>query len=539
MEVSRRNMAAPKSTNTTTAPFDDDIDFIMTSHDHNISRKAKSDRELLNYKRFKTGVYLLETMCFGIVFCMLGTTLPDLLHRISIDNEQYGMLKIIENVIASVFGLTAGILADRYQHRSDLIVAMALLILGLSQISLAWCQNQYTALVLMTLMNCSGFTAGTTGTGYVIAMWGQKAKVAVHMMYLGFPLGCTIGPLLAEPFISERNKNDHRKHECNGNVTNSNEDAMNLSSKLMNNSSPCVGSSNDIESSIEIPYGISGGILVLLAMIFMLFHLNVFKMPETFELQRKPHTSLRDTFNPKLWNPDHPRIAVTVYVLIVLFYCLLNAVEDPLTNLFLFTNAVKGKYKFQSSEAAYLDTSFKASMLVGRLVIIPISFFCSIKVMLFAELILSLAMSICLATLGNEEKVYFWLFLCLLNFALAPLWPGVFAWANRYVVLYTSMIALCDVFIRLSDGLFSWIVGYIIDNHHPSYMWTLLSGCFGVMLLLFTVAHLISSSVGERFGAQTELVTTVDENELLGNEFSDDDENAILLDSQMPLDVTC
>ena len=238
------------------------------------------------------------------------------------------------------------------------------------------------------------------------------------------------------------------------------------------------------------------------AFLFYLLYFDVIKRPSNFALQSKDKKSIRDVCDPRSCAGGRAGFGVTMIGMFFLYYALLVACEGVILNTFLFTYAVEGPFKFSNQEADRLDIAFKSSLLVGRLLILPFAHRVKVQILLFVELFGAFVASIGLATWGTQEPMYLWIFACLYNAVSGPAWPGGYAWFDRYVILYTIIISLSDIFTQTSAGVTSWLVGYIMDSDNPNNVLSLLSLLTGGLLTLLAIGQVIAYGFGDRFSVK-------------------------------------
>ena len=311
-----------------------------------------------------------------------------------------------------------------------------------------------------------------------------------------------LGPVIAGPFLSDN------QHAYDGSPGSSCANTTGNCTYLLNSTSAMEGdvSANTAaeetrkpKSSIEVPYAIGAICLCITSFLFFLLYFDVIKRPPGFSLQRKAKNSIRDVCNPGSCANGQTGFGVALIVMFFLYYALIVASKSVLLDMFLFTYAVEGPFKFSNQQANRLDIAFKASQLVGRLLVLPLASRVKIQILLLVEVTGAFIASIGLATLGTKEPMYLWIFACLYNAFIGPSWPGGYAWFDRYVILYTIIISLSDVFKQLSAGVTSWLVGYILDSSDPNNIWKLLLLLTGALLALLPIGQVTAYRHGERF----------------------------------------
>ena len=456
-----------------------------------------SDKLTLHrYKLVTTFFFFLVWINLGVTNCVISSTLPDFRHRLGIKNEEFGRLMLVVVVVATTLSISGGILADRFRSHVILILAVVQLVSAFGHGLIPWSVSVYMAGAMFVVRNSAHQACNALGSAYIVAMWDKDASFYIHFLHMGYPVGCILGPIIAGPYLSQSRVNHTDDTNTTTPIPESSNSALETSTAAVDGFSLEEQTGN---SSIEIPYAIGSICLCFTSFLFCLLYFDVIKRPKNFSLQSKDKKSIRDVCDPRSCAGGRAGFGVTMIAMFFLYYALLVACEGVILNTFLFTYAVEGPFKFSNQQANRLDIAFKASQLVGRLLILPLASRVKVQILLFVEVTGSFIASIGLATLGTQEPMYLWIFACLYNAFIGPSWPGGYAWFDRYVILYTIIISLSDVFKQLSAGVPSWLVGYILDSNHPNNIWKLLLLLTGALLALLPIGQVTAYRHGERF----------------------------------------
>ena len=195
------------------------------------------DSDKHTHKIVKTIVFFATWINMGLVNCVISATLPDWLMRLHINFEIYGRMVMVATIFATCVVVTGGIMRDRFEDYTLLIMALLQTAMGTTNIAIPFSSNEYVATVLLTLKTMSFNMTNIVGSTFIIILWKESASLPVHFLHMGYSIGCTIAPLISEPYLSE--------------TKNTNQSQTDMNSKSM----PSV---NNSRSLIEVPYAIGG-----------------------------------------------------------------------------------------------------------------------------------------------------------------------------------------------------------------------------------------------------------------------------------------
>lgn len=181
----------------------------------------------------------------GFYVAIQGPTLIDLIEMLHINNDIMSYTVALSSLAYSFGGLLGGFLFNYIDRQ--ILIPIYYIIFGVSNIAIPFMTNYvlYTVINVFKMMCAGGTDAGANV--WILDLWpGQDSWL--QALHFTFAVGCALGPLLVEPFLSA----DTGTFELNGKTTG-------------NMTIPDIQS----ESRIYIPFGVSGGASIIAAFIIL------------------------------------------------------------------------------------------------------------------------------------------------------------------------------------------------------------------------------------------------------------------------------
>ena len=194
------------------------------------------------------------------------------------------------------------------------------------------------------------------------------------------------------------------------------------------------------------------------------------------------------------------------FVISLLFvYIFVNGAPRALP-VFLFAIANKGLGVSTANSAVILTThGFMGA--VGRGTSAFISKCLNIKLLLFIQVMTALVLSFCLMFSGMSSAIALAVTSCLLNFMLDPIYPSIMAWADRFIIVTGSVVAIIDIGIGLGEFVALFIAGVFFQNRGSQSILTL---CF-LLTALVVLVYIPLQAVSWRHGDRHEHIETAEE----------------------------
>lgn len=189
----------------------------------------------------------------GFYVAIQGPTLMDLIDLLHVNNDIMSYSLAFASLAYSLGGLLSGFLFN-YVDRQVLIPGYYI-VFGIANTITPYINNYYifSAITVFKMMCAGGTDCGANV--WILDLWPGK-DAWLQALHFSFAVGCALGPLVVEPFLSA------------GDHTNNTE----LEAKLNNNNGHTLINDQSTESRIYIPYGVSGAASLLAASVLIYLH---------------------------------------------------------------------------------------------------------------------------------------------------------------------------------------------------------------------------------------------------------------------------
>ena len=273
-------------------------------------------------------------------------------------------------------------------------------------------------------------------------MWAEKSGPPFHAIHMGYPIGSTLAPLIAMPFLGPDDPDE----------TTTTAPTQIWTEVTSTNDWNITGTANETEkvSRIEIPYAIVGGTTTLMGLVFVILFLV--GPPMGFIYHGTPKSSMLEVFSPASCQAMGTAKDTCILLFLVCTFYVFVSTKDGTIAGFIFAYAVESELNFTKHEAAIFDTVFRSMEIVGRVIAVLGSHWFPIQPMIFVEVILNTVFTTCLAFVGTRNKTNLWIFACLYKLSAAPVWPSGMTWISVYLKFASMIVALtqvCGIIFRL------------------------------------------------------------------------------------------
>ena len=328
-----------------------------------------------------------------------------------------------------------------------------------------------------------------------ISSWGKAAATPVILLHTCFSLGTSLAPLITAPFLSATDSN----HTAVPDTPHNHHDDASLQAQGDNNSSSDVTSTH-----IRIPYGLFGLWSVAFGIIFFVFF---WQGSYYTAVKSKKKMSLKTMLNPGTCANGKVCFGLYFVVSLLFLYIFVNGRDRALPS-FLFAIANKGM-GMSKTVSALLLTTYNLVAAGSRGLCAVVSKYVRIQIVLFVEVMAGLLLQMYLTFYGLHSDAALWTLSCSLVFFTAPTYPTAMAWADRYIEVTGSVVAMIDIGIGLGGFTALFITGNLFQNHGSQAVLK-----FGLALAVLVTAvylplQLISWRNGDRHANKQELEDTV------------------------------
>lgn len=480
---------------------------------------------------------IFGSFTLGLYVAIQGPTLMDLIDLLHVNNDIMSYSLSFASLAYSVGGLLSGFLFN-YVNR-QVLISFYYLIFGLSNIITPFLSSYLVFSVITVFkMICAGGTDCATNV-WILELWPGK-DAWLQALHFSFAVGCALGPLIVEPFLSvDYNKDNGEMDKINGKTSGH--------AKL--------DETSNNETRIYIPYAVSGT-ASLMASIFVMYlyireqrHckktaklkakqlaaggenilLTAVQHPAAIEagqtstnsasnvappppeqqqlmvanlapppssvLASQPHTpaapvKITSKAKEQLVGrpPYYVMFAIALAAMCLSFYC---GIEITSMN-YLATFAVNIDLQLPKSTAALMSSALTISFAVGRGFGIWIAAYMRPHRLFYLCAMVMATGNILMLIFANTAEKLLWYSICLFGIGCGPMFPAIVSFYDDRVAKVTNTVS--GIFIlgsMFNVALNSLIIGHhIIDNALILIVCNLIGSV--LLLLLFGTLHMLT-----------------------------------------------
>ncbi|XP_033763279.1 sodium-dependent glucose transporter 1A-like [Pecten maximus] len=448
----------------------------------------------LRTRRIRTFVLFLTWICMGMFLEIIGPTLQDLKDRTNSDYESLSQAVSGRSIGAVSGSIIGGILIDKQGRYCDLIIGFCLTAAAAATMAVPLSTKVLLTGALIMVQGLAELIVNVAGNTTILYLWREKASAPMHMLHLGFGIGCLLVPLVANPFLPQMSYLPDCEINSNLSVTNVTDTNCSINS---------LDFTTVFEDSmVDYAYAIVAIPTMTLAMVFMIFQCVFTQVHDERGTSIKKRDS-RAMLNPATCTDGDCCYGVLLFSLVFIYFLFTVGFERFYTK-FIRTFAVD-ELNFTKDEGSYVNTGFWVTFSLGRFIGFATGKFVSIRIMMICEVcgVFLSALGLCLVSIFNfEPEVSFWIFSLLIGLFLGPMWPTGIYWTDYHVELTGMGITL--ICLAGGCGGFSCvsIMGYIYDAiGHVCFVYEAM-----VCGLLVFVIGLCLNVVGIRHGSRFDKV---------------------------------
>lgn len=131
-----------------------------------------------------------------------ATILPEISRAFGLSGAQFGALSTAGRVTSGVTTMGAGYIGDRFAHKSGLVLAIAMLILGGSYFLLGWAQSYWYLFVVMLIAGIGPSLFHPPAIASLSRKFPDKRGFAISLHGTGGSVGNLVGPLLTGALLA-------------------------------------------------------------------------------------------------------------------------------------------------------------------------------------------------------------------------------------------------------------------------------------------------------------------------------------------------
>ena len=328
-------------------------------------------------------------------------------------------------------------------------------------------------------------------------------------------MGCTVAPLIAQPFISEVNvKGTNSSINVTLNPTDKSKyswQGSRLSVYLSTIETPNKTDSELPSELIYVPYLIIGSYGCLMALVFFVF--ACLPTPEELTPKDQGKKPFLAMFSPRSCG-DGNMLFSSLFLLGLFLVYTLQVANMTSFGTYIYPIAVNTtSLKFSSAVGSEITTAYYISATLGRLFWGVLSHCISIKIILFLEICLQLCTVIAFVLFGLSTKLVFVVLLCLCSFFMSPVYPSVMAWTDRYIEVSGLVVAVIDTGIGVGALISTYISGVIFQRFGAQSLFYFALTCASLVLVVLTSMQIGGGIHGDRYKAQIVNVQCAEDDE--------------------------
>ncbi|CAH1777165.1 unnamed protein product [Owenia fusiformis] len=469
--------------------------FSVTDPEETPERKKK----LFRYNLIKTICLLLAWVANGMMWSVKVPTIPDLKERTGTDYNEIGIavsLRAMGWIMASPI---AGYIFDRFPRFRDMQLATGFILEAISVILKPWASNFQGLTFLYWMEGFAHGLYGLVGNAMIIDMWQEDTSPPLHAMHFGWGFGAFIAPMIARPFLGTRPEDEEAYNSTN--FYNSSQINASTATSWMNVLTDVQNVTvipTDIRvnnSHIEVPYIVIGCYGIFIGILFLAYQYLIPK-PKLQKASQAVKKSWREVISPKQCTQGQTSFGLIMLFLGFLFY---SGVDAQLAVIGTYSSAIAYEdLNFSKQKAALLAATASASSIGFRFITMIITKWCPMWILIYFELFTAFAMSVCLVTVGLSDPVLYWVFTCVLLSVTSPLWPGMMAWAEPYMEVTGSVVALWGMGAGITGFGLDIISGWVFQNLGSQASMVQTCICSSFMIALIIVIKLVMLKYGEK-----------------------------------------
>ncbi|XP_015903730.2 sodium-dependent glucose transporter 1A isoform X1 [Parasteatoda tepidariorum] len=427
-----------------------------------------------------TAVHYYMYAILGLMMSIPGPTLIDLTHSSGTDAYGISFIYVARATGYLVGSLSGGIILDCLKTK-ELAMICSSLFIALGAFVIPFCRS--LPMLLGTFV-ITGFAIGFSNTGCnasCLRIWGKKSAPVLQGLHLLYGCGAFLAPVLAAPFL---------------------DDSLNAPLKELNATvTPNVTFLNITVDKVEIVatvptitwvYMIAG---VLATFVTCFFILIVLFLPP------KNASSEKASESENVRNPGYLFTSIVVALACILTG-LSSGIEVSFTQM-ITTYVVNSSHGLSKSKGSYITSAYWSAFTTARFLSIFLTCKLDIRKILACSLVLSVSAAIVLLTFGNISVTSLWVGGAMLGVSMAPLFPGVLAWVERYININSRIASVFTLVSCVLEMVVPLTISMYLSTY-PNVLFVFLTGATSLAAILFVIIHIILIRKGEKYEAHPE-----------------------------------
>jgi FHS family Na+ dependent glucose MFS transporter 1 len=331
-------------------------------------------------------------------------------------------------------------------------------------------ENIWLLLVVsMISFGCIGFVDGGTQV-FFLHLWGKEAMPFIQLNYFLLGLGCLAAPLVAEPFLTNRDGHPIPIHE-NGTIV-----------------------LQQMPFPVHYAYAVISASMVICCLLTLTAW---WRDPDPSEHPSRNTNHEADRLTDvschnRSSSNRYLAWKVTAITLHLIFVHLYAGVEIGMGS-FLVTFAVTSDLHLSKARGSYLTSMFWSTftfMKLGAMIVIPyIGNSCN---MLLGILIATTG-SLILVPFASHDETMLWIGVALIGIGMSSVYACTFRYLEGFFPVTSLISGLTTFFFISGEFTFPFLISALIEHEPRFLLWVIMSCCI-VMLITYPLVMVICNS---------------------------------------------
>ena len=305
----------------------------------------------------------------------------------------------------------------------------------------------------------------------------------MHSIHFAFAVGCFIAPVLAEPFLS--NKNLPEEHTDISSLQSSN--------LTINTTKVTCSEENSNTLGMNILYPIVGVFIICTSIGYLIYGFreckNLHQSLDTETEAKSPNITKNEQENHA--KDEKNKVLKLCLVLLLIAFIFLYVGMEVMYGTFIATFSVKSELSLSRREGAKINAIFWGSFAAMRFAAILIS----IKLSALSQMILSFTLcaigSISLVIAGNLYKYVLCISSGLMGAGMASVYACGILWIEQHITVTNRIISSMVISGSIGADLFPIILGQFMASFPMILMYLQVAVVF-MCIILFSSAYVIT-----------------------------------------------
>ncbi|CAG0883058.1 unnamed protein product [Darwinula stevensoni] len=288
-------------------------------------------------------------------------------------------------------------------------------------------------LMCFAFMLCSLFSGivDTVCNVTLLDMWGGDSGHYMQALHFCFGLGGVIIPEISKEFLSKEGE----------------EEPGIIARGLFG-----TYTANQPYSRVYVPYLIVCGVMILVALSFLYFHMQDFKLA---------HINRGDAKSGMQISPLTQKSMITLMCIIIFLYVGIELTYGQV----IFFFAVYAPVSFTKKEAAHLTSAYWGFYTGARFLAVPLSAFMNPSILIFGDFVLAIIGGTVVLVAGEWNRTALWVGTALMGLGTGPMFPSSILWFEKYITVTSALASLFLVFSAIGEMILLSSLTAVIETH--------------------------------------------------------------------------